>query len=313
MLSADAIPPAPQPNDPPLPSLDIADHPGYEPFESSRSRLRIVIKKSDGMWSAETLPGGNPIPEDISATLKLPFEKTTLIFNALKGADLRVRLVQPVDFDDEGDAVKSIVILAPAPKDKKKENQSLADHVGEVKTHAIRIANALEIDDSIRAALIFAARWHDEGKKARIWQTFANNPDPNAPPLGKMAQSRDPKSLKHYRHEFGSLLRIHHPDRCDKIDCTLPSDEPTRNIAIHLIATHHGGGRPHFPVAVYDPFNDDERDALHTESIRRFAQLQQKYGWWHLAWLENLLRCADQLASADEEVTEIDELERGER
>jgi hypothetical protein len=35
----------------------------------------------------------------------------------------------------------------------------------------------------------------------------------------------------------------------------------------------------------------------------RFAQLQRRYGHWKLAWLENLLRCADAMASADKEGT----------
>ena len=114
-------------------------------------------------------------------------------------------------------------------------------------------------------------------------------------------ESRDPKSLRGYRHEVGSLLRIHHVDRYGTSDCNLPANPDARELALHLIATHHGAGRPHFGHALYDPFTDAERDATHTDSIRRFARLQRKYGWWRLAWLENLLRCADALASADSE------------
>lgn len=114
-----------------------------------------------------------------------------------------------------------------------------------------------------------------------------------------MAQSRDPKLLRGYRHEFGSLLRIHHTDRGNSARCVLPDNPDARELALHLIATHHGMGRPHFSDAIYTDFSDTERDAIHTDSIRRFARLQRKYGWWYLAWLESLLRCADAMASAD--------------
>ena len=312
MLDAESIPKTRTDDDPEPCSLDVADQGGYEQTDAARSRLRILIERfENGSWTAKPLRGLS-IPEDIK--LESEYDRSTSLFNDMKAADLRVRLVQAIKLDDEGDAVQSLVVLAPAPAKKNKENQLLTEHIGAVEVEAKRIADALGLaeDDPIRIALLFAAKWHDEGKKARMWQVFANNPDPDRPPLGKMAQARDPKSLKHYRHEFGSLLRICHLDRFEKIDCTIPVDETTRDLALHLIATHHGGGRPHFPSAVYEKVNDEERDMTHVDSIRRFARLQRKYGWWRLAWLENLLRCADQLASADEEVTEIDELEGGE-
>ena len=77
--------------------------------------------------------------------------------------------------------------------------------------------------------------------------------------------------------------------------------EDVFELAMHQIATHHGRGRPHFPKGGFDPDCESRSDEVHTESIRRFARLQRKYGWWRLAWLENLLRCADAIASADPE------------
>jgi len=117
-------------------------------------------------------------------------------------------------------------------------------------------------------------------------------------PLGKAATTRDPKSLRGYRHEFGSLLRIHHPDP-HATNCSPPPDRETRDISLHMIAAHHGFGRPHFDNPRARDFQTKHCEAIHTDAIRRFARLQRKYGWWRLAWLENLLRCADALASAD--------------
>lgn len=301
MLSHDAIPSSPSPDDPPPPSLDIADADEYEPREDARARVRILIERTTDGWKPLPLPGGKPIPADLN--LKSEYDTSTLLFNDLRKTDLRVRVVQPVSFDEEGEPVQSLVMLSPVGDTSKKEDQPLTEHVGAVETEARRIADALELkeDDPVRIALVFAARWHDEGKKARVWQVFAKNPDPDGVPLGKMALSRDPKSLRGHRHEFGSLLRIHHPDRFNTTGCALPDDSDARELALHVIATHHGAGRPHFGEARYDDFTDAERDEIHTESVRRFARLQRKYGWWHLAWLENLLRCADAMASADQE------------
>jgi len=308
MLDAEAIPATRADGDPEPSSRDVADRSGYEQTDQVRSRLRVLIERlDDRTWTAKPLPGLS-IPEDIR--LEPSYDKATTLFNDLKDANLRVRLVQSVTINDEGEAVQLLVILAPAPIKKLKEDQLLTDHVGAVEAEARRIADALHLamDDPIRIAFLFAARWHDEGKKADIWQFFAYNPQPDEP-LGKMAKSRDPRSLRGYRHEFGSLLRIQHPERCSTTGCYLPIASDARDLALHLIATHHGAGRPHFSDALYDPFTNAERDGIHTETIRRFARLQRKYGWWYLAWLENLLRCADQLASADEEVTEIDEMD----
>jgi CRISPR-associated endonuclease/helicase Cas3 len=299
MLDAESIPKRRTDGDAEPPSLDVADHDGYEQVHAVRSRLRVLIKRSeDGSWTLTPLPGGS-IPDDIHFEEVYP--TSTVLFKHLKDADLRVRLRQPIRFDDEDVAVESIVLLAPAPAKKDNEDQLLTCHVAAVQAEAGRIADTLGLaeDDPVRIALLFAAKWHDEGKKARIWQVFANNPNPDGVPLGKTARSRDPKSLRRYRHEFGSLLRIHHPERYDTTDCELPSNADARELALHLIATHHGMARPHFSIAIYHKFTDAERDAIHSASIRRFARLQRKYGWWHLAWLENLLRCADSLASAD--------------
>jgi CRISPR-associated endonuclease/helicase Cas3 len=297
MLSHEAIPPAPNSDDPPPKSLDVADEPGYEPRQDACARLRILIERTDDGWKAVPLPGGAVIPIDLN--LEPSYATSKSLIRAMESTDLRVRLVQPVAFDDEDVSVKSLVILSPIADKTKQENQPLAAHVGAVQTEAQRIADEFGLKDPIRAALLFAAKWHDEGKKAAIWQNYVYGTDPDTP-KGKSASTRDPKSLRGYRHEFGSLLRLHHPEE-HATDCTLPTDYKTRELALHLIATHHGFARPHFDNPVDRDFKTTQCETIHTESIRRFARLQRKYGWWQLAWLENLLRCADALASADQD------------
>ena len=298
MLDASSIPPAPKNDESEPLSLDVADHSGYEQRDDASPRLRLIIRRTDAGWKTESLPGGTPISDRLQ--LDEEYATSTSLFADLRKSDLRIRLVQPIELDEESDAVRSLVMLSPVTNKNKNEDQSLDTHVGEVETEARRIADALKLakDDPVRVALLFAARWHDEGKKADVWQRFVYGSDENGQYKGKSSKSRDPRSLGGYRHEFGSLLRICHPDQYHTAGCTLPTDADTRDLALHLIATHHGASRPHFESAVYRESSTQECDAVHTESIRRFARLQRKYGWWCLAYL---LRCADAMASADQD------------
>jgi CRISPR-associated endonuclease/helicase Cas3 len=137
---------------------------------------------------------------------------------------------------------------------------------------------------------------HDHGKNRERWQRTANGQVTPAgqdwldATVGKSGggMKRDPRG---YRHEFGSL-REFIETYSGKIDADV------FDLAMHLIATHHGRGRPHFAKGGFDPDCEARTDEIHTECIRRFARLQRKYGWWRLAWLENLLRCADGTASS---------------
>ena len=84
--------------------------------------------------------------------------------------------------------------------------------------------------------------------------------------------------------------------------------EGHKDLVLHLIAAHHGRGRPHFPR---DEAFDTERPQTESERVnsqvpRRFARLQRKYGRWGLAYLESLLRAADYEASTNPQAFEIE-------
>lgn len=176
------------------------------------------------------------------------------------------------------------------------------DHTDDVVANAVRIANKLiEKAHEFHTALVVAAKYHDLGKKRIVWQRSIGHPLPKNPKpddwLAKSGGKMKPRELTDFRHEFGSLLDL----QMEIEFCDLAVNRNLQDLILHLIATHHGYGRPHFPEArAFDPeppkgVNVDE---IATEVPRRYARLQQKYGRWGLAYLESLLRAADWATSA---------------
>jgi CRISPR-associated endonuclease/helicase Cas3 len=166
-------------------------------------------------------------------------------------------------------------------------------HVADVVKNATGIVSRLTLPDGIKGAIIFAARFHDHGKRRKQFQVVLNNfkyPDLILAKSGKHG-GRIPEM---YRHEFGSLVDLERDTEFKAI-----ADEDQKDLIRHLIAVHHGYSRPHFPAdRAFDPEHGDTA-AIAAEVPRRFARLQRKYGRWGLAYLESLLRAADYAASAN--------------
>jgi CRISPR-associated endonuclease/helicase Cas3 len=168
----------------------------------------------------------------------------------------------------------------------------LTDHLVETTRVAERLASCVGLDEDLRAALTLAAKWHDRGKDRSRWQRAMGNQDQTRI-LAKTAHGRPPENLCSYRHEFGSLVDVEAQEEF------LRQPSAVQDLILHLIAAHHGRGRPFFPVnEAYDPNAHEEIWVRIAQDVpRRFARLQQRFGRWGLAWLESLLRAADALAS----------------
>lgn len=248
-------------------SPDVADVPGGGGEERSRYRVLRTVDE-DGERDAALV---GEYPNDRSG---LAFFELDLPF----AGDLRMQLVSLV------------------PKRRRPEfgmqEQTLSNHVELVAKNACDICDRLALlaADPVREAVELAARWHDHGKKREIWQRAAGH-QPGNPPLGKSG-GRLKRVPGNYRHEFGSLREF-----IDEHEGKIP--DHVFDLALHLVATHHGRARPHFPKGGFDPTARAKSPQIAADVIRRFAQLQRKYGYWQLAWLENLLRCADAMASAE--------------
>jgi CRISPR-associated endonuclease/helicase Cas3 len=170
----------------------------------------------------------------------------------------------------------------------------LEHHRHDVAQQAERMVKALGLPADIQTAVTLAARFHDLGKRRRLWQRNIGNLDP-ANPLAKSGHKTKALYTTDYRHELGSLLDLEREEAFRALH-----DQPElQDLVRHLVAAHHGRARPHFPEdEVCDPERPEVDVAATAREVpRRFARLQRKYGRWGLAYLESLVRAADALAS----------------
>ena len=170
--------------------------------------------------------------------------------------------------------------------------QSLKDHHDWAAVEAGRIADDLGLAPAHRAMLVAAIRAHDLGKARELWQNAMGARRDDGRPYAKTEGGANGRALDGYRHEFGSLNAVLAAPAAH-----LEGVEPgLRALALHLVAAHHGRGRP--TMKAFDP---DQRIDLSPPVAQgaalRFAALQAEWGPWGLAWWEALLRAADWAAS----------------
>jgi CRISPR-associated endonuclease/helicase Cas3 len=210
---------------------------------------------------------------------------------------------------------------------------SLADHTRHVEEEVVRTADALPFDD-LSDAYRLAADLHDLGKADERFQAMlrrTNRTDawllsgmdsallaksdgmPQTPQQRREARERAglPEG---FRHEMLSVQIVEHGKM-------IADDDPYQPLILHLIAAHHGYARPFAPVVMdTEPPEVTLEGFTLTGSARsetpphridsgiaeRFWKLTRQYGWWGLAYLEAVLRLADQQASAEEDAGVFD-------
>lgn len=200
----------------------------------------------------------------------------------------------------------------------------LSRHTADVVQACERIA-ARCLPEPLRAPVGVAAQLHDSGKLDPRFQLLLYGGDEIAAACGpRIAKScfvpRSPAERAAvraatglpagFRHEMLSLALA------ERQEVPLTAEE--WEVAVYLIATHHGFCRPFAPVES-DPeppevvgeiagrevvLSLQQRRSLvpahHLASgtVERFWALTRRYGWWGLAYLEAVLRLADWYASA---------------
>jgi len=195
----------------------------------------------------------------------------------------------------------------------------LSDHQKQVESIVSDTAKRLGLPTSMHEALVLAARYHDLGKADPRFQAWLHGcgywnvvgkplvAKSNYPSNKRRDYARSANIPEAFRHELLSALMV--------ADSALAA-HPEADLLLHLIASHHGRCRGAAPVVLdADPENfdvtiEEEIIAYRGRSAplahfgegvpRRFWKLTRRFGWWGLAYLETLLRLADQRASASD-------------
>ena len=306
--------------------------------------LRGVIEKHEGDPKSLVEPLIESLPpsdtdEDGEGDPAVACRK---LLEALREPRGKVRLLTPYE---NGSATEGIVLvaprgvhgevpsptLAPTTEDASLSREvghplSLEEHSDDVEKQIERSTTWLGLPPKVRSDLMLAGYLHDAGKADSRFQIMLSGGNPwNAPPgQGEivLAKSGRPYSRANWkrsglpegwRHEALSVrLALRHPRFSEANDPAL---------VLWLIGTHHGLGRPFYPVA--EPAIPKPRPALGVSSWDRLADspgpdspafsfegltwpdlfrtLSDRYGAWELARYEAIVRLADHHASAKAE------------
>ncbi len=198
----------------------------------------------------------------------------------------------------EGDAVSWLIVSRHRDVGESEDARAVARRAQRLDEHqhwageeAKRIAAALGLTHEDTAMLVAAAHHHDDGKAAPRWQRAFGAMEGGGP-YAKTTKAPNQSVLNGFRHEFKSVLDAEKNglDAVDRVDARF-------DLALHLIAAHHGHARPDIGIEGHDGLPPSQAEAAAQMIAMRFARLQRAWGPWGLAWWEALLRAADQAAS----------------
>ena len=214
------------------------------------------------------------------------------------------RIDLPADSENEDDEARSwhwFELPMDGDTDGSKSSKQpvlWAVHTCDVIYNTLAYVARLPLSRDLKSAILLSAKWHDLGKRRKLFQRILGNfkyPETVLAKSGKKS-GRIPEL---YRHEFGSLVDVLDESQPFYAELRKMSAD-MQEVVLHLIAVHHGYGRPHFPSdRAFDPEPKGQKvDEIAADVTQRFARLQRRYGRWGLAYLESLLRAADYAASA---------------
>jgi CRISPR-associated endonuclease/helicase Cas3 len=323
------------PGDPPVPDVgDLAPTRRRGVMRLSRSVLETWMPPGDQSLAdpfseldpedigtvEETLGAlsGVDLPPPVAELVNAATGWRAYLADLADGAGPAVLLTAPPGRAHGGDAVSD--------DDESSTSQTAArvplrDHGEQVGTTAARFARHLGLPHELVAAVELAGRCHDVGKAEPRFQLMLHDGDQLAvlvadEPLAK--SGRDPRDpvARTARRLAGLPRGFRHEAVSARLFDTLTSSQPSLIAGVdvelvrHLIVSHHGKARPLLPGLIdaaaretrvdidgQEVMVDKESNQVDWTQPARFEALNERYGWWGLAFLETLVRLADMWCS----------------
>jgi len=204
---------------------------------------------------------------------------------------------------------------------------TLDDHATAVAERATRFVARSGLPEPVAAAVVLAARAHDHGKGDPRFQAFFRGGVPaflDAPIAKSVFGTADVQASRAaraaaglpggLRHEIASVAAL--ADAVENGGITDMPDAVDVELALHLVATHHGLGRP-LPRVPFPSASGPREFAVRAAGIaasargdavegweagawlRRFLAVVDRYGPWGSAYLEALLMLSDRTVSQE--------------
>lgn len=193
------------------------------------------------------------------------------------------------------------------------QSQLLDDHLTTVAAAAALIGQHIGLNPDLIEAVRLAGAFHDQGKTDTRFQRWLDPTGRADNPVAKSTMTRD--QWEQARMASGWPRGGRHETLSARLVTAAIAHGlnagPDPDLLIHLVATHHGHGRPSLPT-VDDPAPtattatvagiavtvSGDLSAGEWDQPARFRRLCERYGYWGLALLEAIVRQADHAASA---------------
>ena len=291
-------------------------------IEDADSDIRVADIREALKQTADLLPAESAFENAMLSFLAVPAHNLLLqrYPHPEHGVVLTTaRLVVPRDrslpaMDDGNDETSRSTRLRPLSL------KAHSEHVHQVLSQVLRSLHAGPWND----ALLAAAKFHDLGKADERFQALLLNGDLTdawAQPeiwakSARLPASRAERAAACRRSSLPSGFR--HEMLSAQLAELMPETSSThtvfRELVLHLVAAHHGRARPFAPVVfdenppdvslpeygisiAADRRSQNPPHRLDSGIAGRFWSLTRHLGWWGLAYLEAILRLADQRAS----------------